>query len=170
MKKIFVVENTKSGSKPMCFDNESEAKKMFVKKVRKWAGSCGDIELLMKTDDELLNETSIYRFDNDVYVELVWGEYEEDDVQFRMDMVFCNTGFDEFPENPFEFMRDFPDDYWLDDSCMHRGKCVEVWLPFEQYSADVLEHYVVEGELGAYLAGSMSTESYESYKRKISNS
>ena len=166
MKRIFVLENTESGSKPVCFDSESEAKKVFVKKIRKLAGSCGDIALLVKTDEELIKEASIYRFGNNISVELVWGDFEEDDVRSRMDIVFCNTGLDEFPENPFEFMRKFPDDYWLDDSCMHRGKCVEVWLPFDQYDVDVLEHYVVEGELGAYLAGGGIPSSYE---KKMSN-
>ncbi|WP_029545088.1 hypothetical protein [Selenomonas sp. AB3002] len=169
MKKIFVLENSTSGSKPMCFDSESEAQKVFVKKIRKWAGSCGNIALLMKTDEELVKENSIYKFDNNASIELVWGDYEDDVVQLRMDIVFMNSGFDEFPENPFEFMRKFPDDYWLDDSCMHRGKCVEVWLPFEQYDVDVLEHYVVEGELGAYLSCGGSPSSYESYKRKMAN-
>ena len=149
MKRIFVLENTESGSKPVCFDSESEAKKVFVKKIRKLAGSCGDIALLVKTDEELIKEASIYRFGNNISVELVWGEFEEDDVRSRMDIVFCNTGLDE-----------------LDDSCMHRGKCVEVWLPFDQYDVDVLEHYVVEGELGAYLAGGGIPSSYE---KKMSN-
>ncbi|WP_026760599.1 hypothetical protein [Selenomonas ruminantium] len=69
------------------------------------------------------------------------------DREFRCNELTCNAGADDFPADPVQFLRDFPDDYMKEDSLLHPGKCVVIWEPFVGYPAEALANYIETGNL-----------------------
>ena len=65
----------------------------------------------------------------------------------RMDLLFCNLGSEDAPENPKQFLRDFGDSFWDDEDPRHPGKYLDVFSLFEGFSAEDLLDYIESGEL-----------------------
>ena len=60
----------------------------------------------------------------------------------RIEEVTSNIGKDGFPDEPVQFLRKHPDDYWDIDSAEHPGKRIVLWEPFEQYPPDKIADYI----------------------------
>lgn len=64
------------------------------------------------------------------------------EMQERIEEITCNSGEGNFPEDPVQFLKDYPNDYWDEESEEHPGKCIIIWHPFEDYVTQKLIGYL----------------------------
>lgn len=63
-------------------------------------------------------------------------------MQERIEEITCNSGERNFPEDPVQFLKDYPNDYWDEENEEHSGKCIIIWHPFEDYTANKLVDHI----------------------------